>query len=530
MDLGYYWQLLRRRLPLIIILTTIGAGLGLGVALTLPPTYESRAVLIVESEQIPDELAASTVRTGEMEALQIIRQRILSREVLLELANRLGIFGENTEMSADQRVSNLRERITIAPSGGTRRGQQNATIVTVGFKASGARLAANTANEIVTLILQENVEMRTAVARQTLDFFEQEVARLEEDLDVVSGQILDFQENNLEALPDSLDFRRTRQATLQERLIRLEREQTALQDRRAQLVTLFETTGRTELGNGRAASRVVQRPEEVLLNELRAEYARLAAVLSDSNPRMVLLRSQITAAEEAVANLPEPASNDPDAEGDDGARSVEMSLFDLQLADIDAQISYIERQKEAVNVELVQLSETIEATPGNAVTLAALERDYANLQAQYNQAVANRARAETGSIIESLSRGQRITVIEQAVPPDNPSSPNRPMIAIAGTMGGLSLGLGIFLLLELLNRSVRRPEDLKTALGIDAFGSVPNMTTEWERARRRIATLTFSAALLIGITGGLWYIDNSIRPLQPIVENVLTRLNLSQLL
>ena len=536
MDLRYFWQLLRRRIPMIVILTTIGTALGLGIALTLPPNYESQAVLIVESEQIPDELAASTVRTNEVEALQIIRQRILSREVLLDLANSLNIYPDDDEMSADRKVSDLRDRITInTPAGRVvqRRGPRQATIVTVGFTAGSGKLAADTANELVTLILQENVDMRTAVARQTLDFFEQEVDRLEQDLNTVSGQILDFKEENLQSLPDSLDFRRSQQSQLTQRLGALEREKVALQDRRAQMVILFETTGRTEFrNNGRpttsVAPRQVLRPEEQELNDLQVEYAQLAAVLSESNPRMTLLRSRIEAAEAVVAGLPEIV-DETESAGEE-IRSVEMSLFDIQLADIDAQIAYLDDQMVDVNKDLDALSETIAATPGNAVTLAALERTYTNLQQQYNQAVKNRARAETGSIIESMSRGQRITAVEQATAPENPASPNRPMIATAGMAGGLVLGLLIFLLLELLNRAVRRPQDLQKGLGIDAFGTVPYMRTEWEHFRRRTATLAISAILLIGITGGLWYVDRNVRPLQPMMESVLDRVNLGELL
>lgn len=530
MDLRYYWQLLRRRIPMIIILTTIGSALGISIAMTLPATYESQAVLIVESEQIPDELAASTVRTSESEALQIIRQRILSREVLLDLANSLDIYDGRDDMSADRKVADLRQRITINTQGGAgRRGARDATIVRVGFAAPSARLAADTANELVTLILQENVDMRTAVARQTLDFFVQETERLEQDLDTVSGQILSFKEENLQSLPDSLDFRRNQQNQLIERLSRLERDQVALQDRRAQLVILFETTGRTEFNANRrpSVSRQVLRPEEVELNDLRAEYARLSAVLSENNPRMQVLQNQIRAAEAAVAGLPEQTPADQE---NDEVRSVEMSLFDIQLADIDAQIAYIDEQKAEVQTRLDALSETIAATPGNAVTLASLERTYENLQRQYNEAVSNRARAETGSIIESLSRGQRITAVEQAVAPERPSSPNRPMIATAGMAAGFGLGLAIFVLLELLNRAIRRPQDLQNALGIDAFGTVPYMTTQWEHFRRRTATLTISAALLVGITGGLWYIDSNVRALQPILESLLNRLNLGGLL
>ena len=65
---------------------------------------------------------------------------------------------------------------------------------------------------------------------------------------------------------------------------------------------------------------------------------------------------------------------------------------------------------------------SIEATPGNAIALDTLERDYANTRTQYDQAVANRARAETGDLIEALAKGQRISVIEQAIAPREPKA------------------------------------------------------------------------------------------------------------
>ena len=92
MDFKYYLDLVVRRLPWILILAFVGTVIGVFVAMSLPPSYDARAVLIVEAEQIPDDLASSTVSTGELETLQIIQQRILSRGSLLELSNRLGVY------------------------------------------------------------------------------------------------------------------------------------------------------------------------------------------------------------------------------------------------------------------------------------------------------------------------------------------------------------------------------------------------------------------------------------------------------
>ncbi len=130
---------------------------------------------------------------------------------------------------------------------------------------------------------------------------------------------------------------------------------------------------------------------------------------------------------------------------------------------------------------------SIEATPGNAITLSTLERDYANVRTQYDQAVANKARAETGDVIEALSKGQRISIIEQAVVPRDPERPNRALIAAGGVGGGMMLGLGMVLLLELRNAGIRRPVDLTTRLGIAPFATLPYYRTEGEILRRRSA-------------------------------------------
>ena len=529
MDVQYYWRILRRNLPYLLALTALGVGGGVAIALALPPIYRSQATLIVESEQIPDELAASTVQTGDIESLQILRQRILSREILLELANDMNLFADNPSMTAGDKVNYLRDSIDIVTVGGqARRGQRTATIVTVGYQDSNPQLSAQTTNEVVTLILQENVRMRTNVARQTLEFFTQEVDRLEQSLSRVSSEILNFQENNLESLPDSLEFRRSQQAALQERLLQLSREKTALQDRRGQLVSLFEATGQTglDVGSGTGSTPARQlRPEERQLAALRHEYSQLSATLSESNPRMELLRTQIVAAEAAVANLA-PFSVPTD---DGEAGGLEMSLFDIQIADINAQIGYIDDQYESVETRMEAISGTIEATPGNAVTLASMERDYINLQEQYNQAVENKARAETGSMIESLSRGQRITVVEQAIPPEAPSSPNRPLIAIGGFAFGLTLGMLLLLVRELTNKCVRRPQDLYNGLEITTFATIPYMTTKAESFRRRWVVLSILTIVLVGVPTLLWYVDQNVSPLQPVFERVLDKVGLTEL-
>jgi uncharacterized protein involved in exopolysaccharide biosynthesis len=523
LDFRFYLSLFLRRLPYFLILLAIGSAIGLTLAAVLPPVYVARAVLIVESQQIPSELAASTVQTEATEQLQIIQQRILTRDSLIDMANRLQIYAAGGDtptqvMPADEIVEDLRRRISIVTSGGTvARGPAQATIVSVSFEAPTAALSAAVTNEVVTLILQENVQIRTDVAGQTLEFFTQEVARLDQELASRGADILAFQEQNLEALPDSLDFRRSQQAAAQERLLQIEREEANLRDRRDRLVSMYETTGQVD-STGLPASTLT--PEQRQLQGLKDELSNALAVLSPQNPRVRVLQAQVDALEVTVAS--QLATGAPIL--DTGAPP---SAYDLQLADLDGQLAFLASQKEQIIATMDALRLSIEATPANAITLDTMQRDYANIRAQYDQAVANRAMAETGDTIEALAKGQRISVVEQAIAPREPESPNRPLLAAAGIGAGLVLGLAFIVLLEVLNTSIRRPVELTNRLGITAFGTIPHIRTRWEIVRRRMIIALAFAIVLVALPAGLWFVHTQITPLDLLLDRILSRLSLA---
>jgi uncharacterized protein involved in exopolysaccharide biosynthesis len=132
-------------------------------------------------------------------------------------------------------------------------------------------------------------------------------------------------------------------------------------------------------------------------------------------------------------------------------------------------------------------------------------------------------------VIEALAKGQRISIIEQAIAPREPQSPNRPLIAFGGLAGGVGLGLGVVLLLELLNTAIRRPQDLITKLGITPFATLPLMRTPEQVRRRRAIILAVFALLVLAIPAGLWALDTYYRPLDQLLDQVRSRLAMADL-
>lgn len=449
MLLQYYLSLFLRRIHIVIAGLAIGVVAAAALIRILPPVYEADALLIVESEQIPDDLAASTVKTEPTEQMQIVRQRVLTRETILEMVNRLNVYAPTNGrapavMSADEIVDDMRERIVIETTGGTvQRGAQQATIVAVKFEAPRPDLAAAVTNEVVTLIMKEDVQMRTGVARDTLKFFESEVSRLDQELARRRAEIVAFKEQHRDALPDSLSFRQEQVANYEAELLSLEQES-----------------------------------------------------------------RRVTADAERLRRLHGARNRDGETEG-----SRPRTSYDLRLADLDEQLADLDRRRAEIKAVVDRMMADIIATPVNGVQLDTLQRNYDNVRAQFDTAVQNKAAAETGDMIEALSKGQRISVIEQAVPPDRPKRPNKLLLAAAGVLGGLMLGIGLVFLGDLMKPGIRGPSDLTARLGITPLAVIPIMLSEAQRRRRRLRLLGALSFLFGLIVVALYVIHVQYMPL-----------------
>jgi hypothetical protein len=189
-------------------------------------------------------------------------------------------------------------------------------------------------------------------------------------------------------------------------------------------------------------------------------------------------------------------------------------------------LAFLDEEQAKLETRAAELQADIAKTPGNAIVLETLERDYENVRSQYDQAIGNRAKAQTGETIEALAKGQRISVIEQAVAPDEPARPNRPKIAAAGVGAGFGLGLALVVLIEFLRGAIRRPADLTDALGIAPFATLPYVATRREVLWTRVLVWGGMLALIAAGLAGLWVVHTQVMPLDMVLDKVMTRLPL----
>jgi len=207
LDPSYYLGILRKRIYYVIIPFVLVLAAGSAAAMLWPPTYLSEGKLLVESQQIPVDLVRPTVTAGSKERIQVIEQRVMTRDNLLAIMDKYQMFADQRDkLSRTELLDLMRENTLIKPieldqSRGRTEGLSTIAL-TVGFTDRRPDVATKVANELLTLFLNEDVRNRTNRAMETTKFLAREVQRLENELGSVEAKIVDFKRKNVTALPE----------------------------------------------------------------------------------------------------------------------------------------------------------------------------------------------------------------------------------------------------------------------------------------------------------------------------------------
>ncbi len=516
LDIKYYLSVFWKRLPLFLLVSLSLSAVGVTVAKLLPATYSSQAIILVESPQISPDLAQSTVQVGSAEIIQVIRQRVLRRENLLSIAREHNVFGNDSKLSPSEIVSAMRAATEFKTLnlGNSRRG--GATAFSIVFQSNNPRKAAAVANELVTNTLALNTDLRVGTAEKTKSFFDKESERLDEELRQLEENILVFKNENANALPEGLEYNRAEMTRLQGRLTSLDEKELGLQEQVRQLKRVIADPSLLASQSSGQLS-----PEERKLASMKLELQQKLSVFSESHPQVVAMKNEIAAFEALVLGV-----EDGDGESAEGSRIGELKLT---LEQFENELERIANQRLEINDQLAILEQNILQTPGVEMALNSMYRAYDSKQGQYRNTLQSLATASTGTVIELLGQGERFEVIEQPIAPDRPDSPNRVVIAGLGVVGGIGLGLGLIVLLEILNKKIQRPVELVNKLGIQAFAEIPYIETRREKVVYRAKLSAGLVLVSVGIPVALAVFHYQVLPLDLVFERLLDKAGLSKI-
>lgn len=456
------------------------------VTIALPPIYRSTGTVLVETQQIPTDLVRSTITSLASERIDVIKQRVMTREKLMDIIDSYTYFDKSgSPAELNELLDKVRENISInviESQAGGRRANETAIAFSVSFDSKSPAIAQSVANDLVTLFLSENVKARTERASETTEFLESEAQKVKRQLDATELAVAEFKLENKDTLPEHLSLyvdmldQSRRKADAIERGISSAVSQAELLTTQLTLLRSQLTGGSSELQNN--------------LDGLRNDYRRLSLKYKEQHPDLVELRAQIESLE----------SREPAVESK--RLSPEEMTIRGQLAEIDAQIKALRRDKVAEEEKIEDLQQRIIAIPQVERGLAALNRDYVAKVEQYNLIRGKTMEAGMSESLEQGRKAERFSILEPPMMPTSAERPDRPKVFAMGSVLAIGLPIGIVLLIGFRDRSVRGSEAIKDITKAKPLIEIPYIKTEaeFDAGRRAIGYSLAATAALVAVT------------------------------
>jgi capsular polysaccharide biosynthesis protein len=153
-------------------------------------------------------------------------------------------------------------------------------------------------------------------------------------------------------------------------------------------------------------------------------------------------------------------------------------LANQQLAKTYATIAQSRTVEESV-IKNLNLPLTVEqldqlVTIDQVKTTEILEIKIANTNPELAATIANTMAQEFSKAVIEIKKVDSVSIVDKAVTPDMPVKPNKKLNVLIALVVGLMVSIGLAVLLEFLDNTVKTSNDVENLLGIPVLGVIPN--------------------------------------------------------
>lgn len=441
----------RRKLILATLLATI--LLALGWSLVQGKTYTATTSVLLNYKGV-DPLTGLTMPGQLLPGYMATQIDIISsKNVALRVVDRLRMATNPAVIAQFQDATDgrgtvrdwladlLLRKLDIKPS-------RESSVVEISFKGADPGFAAAVANAFAEEYQNVSVRLKTEPMKKASSYFNEQTRQLRDNVETAQARLSKYQQDKgIVSLDNNrVDIELSRLSDLSSQLVA------------AQTLALEATSRERMAGGGNAQSPDVA--NNPLIQNLRVSLSAAEAKLAESSARYGRNHPAYQAASAEVAKM----RADLDAALATVSRSVGGNAQVLRQREEDLRTALA-----AQKAKVLELNRTRDE-------LGVLLKDLDSAQRAFDAAAGRFSQTR----IEAQSEQSDIAVLNPAVAPAEPSGPRILLNTLVAVLLGTVLGVGMALMLELLNRPVRSTGDVQELLGIPVLGTVT-----WQPARPR---------------------------------------------
>jgi polysaccharide chain length determinant protein (PEP-CTERM system associated) len=469
----------------------------------LPKKYEAKSTIFIESNIIKSFISNITVTTSMDDRIRVLSYAMLSRALISKVLSDLDVDAKE-KVNFEDKIKEYQAKTEISLKGND--------LFTVSVKDPNPKFAMNYVNTLVRRYVEENVSAKREEAYGANRFLSEQVVQFKEKLDKADEKIINFRrEKGIYVAND--------EALLVQEIKQLRTEIENINTMKPQLMATKNVTQmqlKSEQPMTVAFSRYSGEEVTVLENRMRQLLVRY----TENYPEVLRLKAEIESLKKQKETTPHDATKD----GKENVGEPEMSAMNpiyqqlkQTLLQTEAEIDALDARKRQLLSLSAKKETELRYVPEGKKVLGDLEKDRDSYKNIYEQMITKVGQSEVSKQMEIEDKTTTFRIVDPAILPTKPVSPNRVKMIFAGIFFGIFGGFAGIVAKENLSTTVKSVENLKK-LGVEVLAVIPRIFNEEEQhIKAKKDKLVYSIAgsylcliglLLVHELIGLTYVDS----------------------
>jgi polysaccharide chain length determinant protein (PEP-CTERM system associated) len=410
-----------------------------------------------------------------------VRQFVMGRRTLGQIAGEFGLFGYEKDhpdaAESENAIRAMRGSIKVEPT-------KDKLFITLSFSNEDPIVARDVTSRLSDLFIEETLKDRERGVEAAEDFLGLELKHAKAELETKEKIISEFKQQHLGELPQQIDANLRKLDRLQDDMRSQSEQAQNLANRLTQIdksIKDYEETGEINDSPAGGGTKRNKDPRLARIKELERRLVELSSMYKETYPDLVQVKEEIKKLREMTSAqyrdlLPDTEpSDEPSGIKKSKRRAIDPYHAELlkQRDDIVLELDALKRRQSHISSEMFQYERRVERTPEREQKLKTLERDYENLQKNYQSLLDKKLSAGMQKSLAQGRKGAKFSIVDPAYTPVVPVVPNIPLVMLAGLVLGCALGFGGAVGLELMGRGFRSAEEVEITLGLPVIASIP---------------------------------------------------------
>ena len=448
--------IMRRKYVLIIVSLSIMTVLTVGVFL-MPKKYRADTTVFIEKSIIDDLVKGLAVTSDSNDDVRVLRYSLLSRELIYKALDSMNheIFNED-EYKIQEYIKELQRKTNIDVD--------KRDLFIVSIEDSDPHFAQKYLNTLVSTYVDENMSSKREDTLGANKFLDGQLQIFKEKLDKAENAIIDFRRKQgvYFSTDEVVDLKEIKDYMRQ--IEDIELNINSIEARRGrlqtQLASLSPTVDVLSGGNGDSSIEGLEKRLSTLLLRYTENY-----------PEVVRLKSELESLKHKNTN--KSGYGDSQTTMLTSVNPLYQELQQQAFA-VEAEISSLTAKKQNLEKRVHLREKELRDIPKNKKELGVLVQERDSYRQIYQELLSRMGQSEVSKQMEITDRAGTFRIVDPAILPTTPVSPNLARMILVAIAAGLGCGFGVVLLLENLDLTIKDSDQLE-AMGIEVLAIIPRI-------------------------------------------------------